>query len=427
MAEGHSGEGSPNGSVNENKFFNGFPDDLEENLQYLDSLGTVETYNHYPTGWAVAFSTPFQMFKRYAQYSGGTCDPMVIHWPAGIQAKGEIRHQYHHSTDVVATVLDIAGLEMPDTYRGVTQYPLNGTSMRYSFDAADAPTTKKRQYYAMLGTRGIWQDGWKASAVHAPISGKGNFDQDTWELYHVDEDRAEARNLAGEFPGKLKELIDVWFEEADDNFVLPLDDRPAVVQLTLDRPQAEPRRNRYVYYPHTSAVPEGVAVSVRGRSYKILADVEITPDSEGVIFAHGSRFGGHTLFIKERKLHYVYNFLGIQPEQTFVSQELEPGQRVLGVEFVRERAGEYGESHGTARLYVDDQVADEGPMRTQIGKFTLCGDGLCVGYDSADPVSRHYPPNVEFTGGHILGVGVDVGDDQYLDLEVEAMAAFARD
>ncbi len=424
---GTSGEGTPDGSVNENKFFNGFPDDLEENLRYLDTLGSAETYNHFPTGWAAAFSAPYQMFKRYAQFAGGTCDPMVIHWPKGIQAKGEIRHQYHHSTDIVPTMLDAIGLEMPDVYRGVKQHPLNGVSMRYSFDDADAPTTKTRQYYAMLGTRGIWQDGWKASTLHAPISDKGHFDEDAWELYHVEEDRAEAHNLADQHPDKLKELVDAWFEEAEANDVLPLDDRPAVVQLTLERPQSEPVRNRYIYYPNTSPVREGVAVNVRGRSYKMLADVEVTERSEGIIFAHGSRFGGHALFIKDRRLHYVYNFLGIQPEQAFVSDVLEPGQRVLGMEFVRERAGEYGESHGTTKLYVDDQVVAEGPMRTQTGKFSLGGDGLCVGYDSSDPVSKNYPDSVEFINGHILGVGIDVGEDQYLDLEKEAAAAFARD
>jgi arylsulfatase len=205
---GASGEGSPNGSVNENKFFNGYPDELAENMKYLDTLGSPDTYNHYPTGWAVAFSTPFQMFKRYSQFSGGTCDPMVIHWPAGIKAKGQVRHQYHHATDVAATILDVTGLQMPATYRGVEQHPLDGVSMRYSFDAADAPTTKKRQYYAMLGTRGIWEDGWKAAALHAPISGQGHFDQDRWELYHVDEDRSESKNLAAEHPEKLQALID---------------------------------------------------------------------------------------------------------------------------------------------------------------------------------------------------------------------------
>ncbi|MEI6251387.1 MAG: arylsulfatase [Mycobacteriaceae bacterium] len=424
---GASGEGTPNGSVNENKFFNGFPDSLEENMSYFNELGSPETYNHYPTGWAVAFSTPFQMFKRYSQFAGGTCDPLVIHWPKGIKAKGEVRHQYHHSTDIVPTILDVVGLEMPTVYRGVEQYPLNGVSMRYSFDKADAPTTKKRQYFSMLGTRGIWQDGWKAAALHAPISGKGHFDQDRWELYHVDSDRAEARNVADQHPEKLQELIDAWFEEAETNFVLPLDDRPAIEQISDDRPSGEPPRSRYIYYPDTSPVPESTAVNIRGRSYKILADVELTSESEGVIFAHGSRFGGHTLFVKDGKLHYVYNFLGIKPEQTFVSEKLEPGKRTLGMEFVREGAGAHGESTGTAKLYVDGTVVAEGPMRAQIGPFTLCGDGLCVGYDSADPVSRSYPPGFPFTGGKILGVGVDIGEDQYLDLEREAAAAFARD
>ena len=318
---GASGEGTPNGSVNENKFFNGFPDELAETMKYLDVLGSPDTYEHIPTGWAVAFSTPFKMFKRYSEYSGGTCDPMVISWPKGIQARGGVRHQYHHSTDIVPTILEVCGLEMPQVYKGVEQYPLSGVSMRYTFDAQpDAPTQKKRQYYAMLGTRGIWQDGWRAAAVHAPLTDKGHFDQDRWELYHVDEDRSESKDLAGQFPEKVQELVAAWFEEAEKNHVLPIDDRSPLVQLTLPRPSDEAPRERYIYYPGTAPVPEGVAANVRGRSYKILADVEITDAGcSGVIFAHGSRFGGHALFIKDKKLHYVYNFLGIKPEQTFVS------------------------------------------------------------------------------------------------------------
>src|SRR5215510_2497553 len=380
---GASGEGSPNGSVNENKFFNGYPDELAENLKYMDKLGGPDTYNHYPTGWAVAFSTPFQMFKRYSQYAGGTCDPLVIHWPKGIKAKGEVRHQYHHSTDIVPTILDVCGLEMPKVYHGHEQYPLNGVSMRYTFDNAKAPTTKKRQYYSMLGTRGMWQDGWKASAVHAPLSSKGHFDKDEWELYHVDVDRSESKNLAKQHPDKLEKLIKAWFEEADKNLVLPLDDRTPAEILGVERPSEETPRERYIYYPGTSPVPEGVAVNVRGRSYKILADVEITDVTcSGVIFAHGSRFGGHALFIQDRKLHYVYNFLGIKPEQKFVSGELKPGKYTLGMEFVREKAGPKGESVGKTTLYVNGQAVAQGEMRTQSGKFTLSGDGLCVGYDS---------------------------------------------
>ena len=424
---GASGEGSPNGSVNENKFFNGYPDELSENMKYLETLGSPDTYNHYPTGWAVAFSTPFQMFKRYAQFAGGTCDPMVISWPKGIKAKGEVRDQYHHATDVAATILDVAGLQMPKEYKGIKQYPLNGVSMRYSFDAKDAPTTRKRQYFAMLGTRGIWQDGWKAAALHAPISGKGKFDQDRWELYHVAEDRSESTNLAEQNPDKLKELIDAWFEEAKNNFVLPLDDRVATEVLNTPRPQSEPPRDRYIYYPDTAPVPEGVAASIRGRSYKIVANVDMEPGAEGVLFAHGSRFGGHTMFIKDGRLHYVYNFLGIKPEQDFVSPPLSPGKHSLGMEFKREKAGQYGESLGTTTLYVDGKEVAKGPMKAQIGKFTLSGDGLCVGFDSGDNVSEQYKNPGRFTGGTIQGVAIDLSDNAYVDLQRDAAAAFNID
>ena len=424
---GASGEGSPNGSVNENKFFNGYPDELSENMKYLDTLGSPDTYEHYPTGWAAAFSTPFQMFKRYAQFAGGTCDPMVISWPKGIKAKGQVRDQYHHATDVAATVLDVAGLEMPKEYKGIKQYPLNGVSMRYSFEDPQAATTRKRQYFAMLGTRGIWQDGWKAAALHAPLSNKGNFDQDRWELYHVAEDRSESTNVADQYPDKLAELIKAWDEEARDNFVLPLDDRSAVEQAGTPRPQAEPPRNRYLYYPDTAPVPEGVAVSIRGKSYNIAANIDVAPEAQGVIFAHGSRFGGHTMFVKDGRLHYVYNFLGIKPEQEFVSPPLPPGKRTVGVQFKREKAGQYGESLGTTTLFVDGKEVASGPMRAQIGKFTLAGDGLCVGYDSGDNVSAQYQNPGTFTGGTIQVVAFDVSEEAFVNLQRDAEADFATD
>jgi hypothetical protein len=210
--------------------------------------------------------------------------------------------------------------------------------------------------------------------------------------------------------------------------VLPLDDRTAAELLGVERPSEEKPRTRYVYYPGTSPVPEGVAVSIRGRSYKIVSDVEITdPNASGVIFAHGSRFGGHSLFIKDKKLHYVYNFLGIKPEQKFVSGELKPGKYTLGMEFIREKAGPKGESIGKTTLYVNGQKVAEGDMRTQSGKFTLAGDGLCVGYDSGDSVSQEYKSPGAFKGGTILGVGVDVSPEVYLDLEKEASRAMSRD
>ena len=165
---GASGEGSPNGSVNENKFFNAWPDTIEDNLPLLDQLGGPEAYNHYPTGWAVAFSTPFRMFKRYS-YQGGVADPLVIHWPEGIEARGEVRSQYHHCTDIVPTILDCCGVEMPAVVDGHEQTPLPGVSMRYSFDDRRRADAKETQYYEMLGTRGIWHKGWKAVTEHGPV------------------------------------------------------------------------------------------------------------------------------------------------------------------------------------------------------------------------------------------------------------------
>ena len=260
------------------------------------------------------------------------------------------------------------------------------------------------------------------------MSNKGHFDADRWELYHVDEDRSESTNVADQHPDKLKELIDAWNEEAKNNFVLPLDDRSAAEQLFgTPRPHAEPPRDRYLYYPDTAPVPEAAAVNIRGKSYKIAASMDLQTDADGVIFAHGSRFGGHTLFIKDGRLHYVYNFLGIKPEQDFVSPPLSPGKHTLGMEFKREKAGEHGESLGKTILYVDGKPVAEGPMRAQIGKFTLAGDGLCVGYDSGDNVSQQYKNPGRFTGGTIQSVAFDVSDKAYVDLNRDAEADFATD
>lgn len=425
---GASGEGSPNGSVNENKFFNGYPDDLAENMKLIDELGGPNTYEHYPTGWAAALSTPFKMFKRYSNYSGGTACPLVISWPKGIKAHGEIRNQYHHAVDIVPTILEICGLEMPKVYRGVEQYPLSGVSMKYTFDAKpNDPTQKHVQYYTMLGTRAIWQDGWKAVAVHAPLTSKGKFDQDKWELYHVDVDRSESKDLAAEYPEKLEELKKLYMEEAKKNYALPLDDRTATEILGLERPTEEAATNLYTYFPHTSSVPEAVAVNIRGKSYKIVANIEITdPNVSGVIFAHGSRFGGHSLFIKDRKLYYVYNFLGIT-EYQLAGPALKPGKYTVGMEFMKESAGQYGESVGTAKLYINDKEVASGAMKAQVGKFTLVGDGLCVGYDSGDPVSKLYKGPGEFKGGEIDFVKVSTGSEKYAELETEAARAFSKE
>jgi arylsulfatase A-like enzyme len=424
---GASGEGSPNGSVNENKFFNAWPDTVEDNLAMIDKLGTPETYNHYPTGWAVAFSTPFRMFKRYS-YQGGVCDPLVIHWPAGSQSRGEVRSQYHHCTDIVPTILDCCGVEMPEVVDGYRQTPLPGVSMRYSFDSADAPTQKETQYYEMLGTRGIWHQGWKAVAEHGPVPiGLGKFDRDRWQLFHTDEDRSEAHDLANQHPDKVRELAELWLEEARKYDVLPLNDLSIFEFRALEYTVAVPASGQYVYYPGTSEVPEASAANTINVSHKILAEVEFTGDSQGVIFAQGSRFGGYSLFVKDGKLTYVYNFLGIPPEQRIVADAPISGTHVVGIEFTKERMGEHHEAYGPLKIHVDGQVVASEQIRTIASRYSLCGEGLCIGYDGGDAVSSEYKPKFEFTGGRIVKVVYDVGDDRYVDLERHLAAAMARD
>ena len=423
---GASGEGSPSGSVNENLFFNSYPDDVARNLAQMEKLGGPDTYNHYPTGWAVAFSTPYRMFKRYASYAGGTCDPLVIHWPKGIKAKGELRHQYHHCTDIVPTILECCGVKMPEVVDGVKQSPLAGVSMRYSFDNASAATTKETQYYEMLGTRGIWHKGWKASTEHAPFADTDGFDTEAWQLFHVEKDRAEATDLAAKHPDKVKELEALWLSEAKKNNVLPLNDLGFVAFRELEYKVKPPATGRYLYFPETTEVPEASAARTLGVSFKILAEVDFAPNAEGVIIAQGSRFGGYTMFVKDGKLRFIYNFLGIE-EQELAAQAPTSGKHIVGVDFKREKLGEFHECHGPMRLYIDDKVAAEGQFKTQSGHYALAGEGLCVGRDSGDAVSSAYKPQFPFTGGKVVKVVFDVADDVYVDIEQKFAAALARD
>ena len=432
---GASGEGGPNGSVNENKFFNGMPDDIHENQQYVELLGSPDTYNHYAVGWAMAFNTPFKMWKRYS-YNGGICDPLIVHWPAGITSKGEVRHQYTHCSDVVPTIYECLGIELPDEVKGYKQWDLEGTSFKASFDDGEAPS-KETQYYSMLGTRGIWHKGWKADTVHpAAPSDWSHFTQDRWELYNTEEDRSECHDLAAAHPDKLDELKSLWFHEAGKYFGLPLEDRGAIELITLPRPQMTQPRDRYIYYPGTLEVPEAVAVNVRGRSFQIAAEVELTKDASGVIFSHGSKFGGHALYIKDGKLKYVYNYLGMEEQVLVADADLPLGHCVVGLEFTKAGIRAINGSpapnqcFGSARLHINDKtVAELAELHTQVGKFALCGEGLNVGRDGSGAVTSDYPGPMpwSFTGGVIDRVIVDVSGDSYNDLELEVIGVMKRD
>jgi arylsulfatase A-like enzyme len=427
---GASGEGGPNGSVNEMKFANGIPDTIEANLPFLDELGGTKTYNHYPNGWAMAFNTPFKMWNRY-EFNGGTSDPCIISWPAGMKSKGELRTQYHHAIDLVPTVLDCLGVQAPETIKGHVQSTFDGVSMRYSFDDAKAPSTRGTQFYSMLGSRGIWHDGWKAITNHPTIAGWSNFNDDEWELYHTDVDQAELHNLAEQQPDKVRELVNLWYSEAGANGAFPLDDRSALEIMITPRPVLSPPRERYVYYPGTAEVPESQAVNVRNRSYSIGAEVDIpAAGAAGVLFAHGSPFGGHALYVKDNRLHYVYSFVGMQEQMIVATEDVPTGEKLLlSASFDKDGEDPPHVSTGILSLYHGEKKVGEARIKTQPGKFMIAGEGLCIGRDSGAGVSDDYPGEQpwRFTGGTIRRVAVDVSGEPYLDLEREAAAMMMRE
>ena len=245
----------------------------------------------------------------------------------------------------------------------------------------------------MLGTRAIYHDGWKAVTTHPAIGGWGHFEQDTWELYHSEKDRSELHDVAAENPAKLTELIGLWYYEAGVNQAFPLDDRTALEIFLSPRPQLAPPRNRYIYRPGGAEVPESVAVNIRNRSYSIGAQVDLVEGgAQGVLFAHGSRFGGHALYVKDNRLVYVYSFVGIIEQKIVATEELPVGKNIL-LSASFDKTGEQPPqvAQGTLSLYYGDKKVGEGHIQTQPGKFAIGGEGLNVGRDGGAPVTGDYP------------------------------------
>jgi arylsulfatase len=425
---GASGEGGPNGSFNENKFFNNVPDTVEENLARLDELGSPSSYNHYNTGWAWAFDTPFPYWKRFAGYEGGLADPCIVSWPNGIAARGEVRHQYTHAVDVVPTIYELLGIDAPDVIKGYTQAPIEGDSFAASFADPGAPG-RETQFYSMLGMRALYHEGWLATTLHPPISGWSRFERDAWELYDLRSDRSQIDDVASEHPDRLEQLKGLWFYYAGVYKGLPLDDRTPLEIISSPRPQPSEPRDRYVYYPGTADVPEAVAVNVRGRSFTIAAAVKLdTPLAGGVVFAHGGVGGGHSLFLKDGRLHYVYNWLGERVQRISSPGPVPIGGHVISAEFAK--TGDdpgTGSAVGTLTLYVDTEAVAAGEILTQPGFFALAGDGVSIGRDSSSPVTDDYAGASVFSGGTIDRVIVDVSGDRFVDHEKEVLAFIARD
>ena len=420
---GASAEGGPNGTFNENKFFNGVPDTVEANLSRIDELGSPTSYNHYCSGWAWAFDTPFPYWKRYSGYEGGTADLCLLAWPDGIAARGEIRHQYLHAVDIVPTIYDLLGVEPPPSINGVTQSPIEGQSFAATIGDPDAPG-RPTQFYSMLGQRALYNDGWLANTVHPTISGWSEFEADQWELYHLATDRAQTTDVAAQNPDKLRELIELWWHYAGVYKALPLDDRAAVEVLGSARPQASAPRERYRYLPGANPVPEAVAVNIRGRSYTVAAGVVLEQAPAGVLFQQGTLLGGHILYLTDGELHYTYNWLGEDVQRVSAPVDTAAGRHLYTAEFTSE--GRDGPSPvGTLILYSDENEVARQRMRTQPGKFGL-GSGLCVGRGMAPTPDPSCPPSA-FVGGVIEAVAVDVSGDPFVDHELEVQAYLARD
>jgi len=378
---GASAEGGPRGSFNEQYFFNFVPQSLEENLRRIDDLGTPRANNHYPWGWAWAGNTPLKRFKRDT-HEGGVADPMILHWPARVGRPGETRHQYVHAVDVTPTLLELIGVEAPRVINGVEQSPLEGVSFAHALTDASAPTAHLTQYYEMLGSRAIYHDGWKAVTFHtAPfIVYDGTdvtkpFDEDVWELYHVTEDFSEVDDLADAEPAKLKELQQLWWDEAERYQVLPLNNLPA---FAADRRY---RRERYQYRPGIGILPQAMAPNLRNRPFQIAAELDIPDggDVDGVIVAHGSHAGGYALYIAGRRLHYVYNFLGAEITTASASVELPAGHVTARATFTPT-----GMFQGDLALFYGDVPVGE----AQIPRTTpvLYAVGFAVGYQPGGPV-----------------------------------------
>jgi len=383
---GASQEGQATGVMDEFKYFNGVLEDVEALQDRLDEIGGPHSHCNYPWGWAQAGNSPNKWYKQNT-FGGGVRDPLIIHWPARIKDRGGIRNQFHHVSDITPTILGILGIEPPMTHRGQDQIPMSGTSLAYTFDAPDAPTQKGPQYFEMGGHRGIWAGGWKAVTYHR--SGKP-FDDDEWELYHLDEDFSETRNLAATHPEKLREMIDLWWIEAGRHGVLPLDDRPSLFGSGGRRAGTPHASRHYVYYPPISHLPAEVSPTVGNRSFVMTAEVDRRKaDDAGVLVAQGTQNCGYSLYVKDEQLVFDYNVFTAH-NVVRSTRKAPVGSSKLGVRFTRDG------SKGTITLLIDGQEC--GTIQVPYVLRMISSTGMDIGRDSLSPVTDDYAAPFPFSG-----------------------------
>lgn len=401
---GASGEGGLNGTSNEMTYFNGVQQSVAEQLASLDEWGGPETYPHFAVGWAVAGNTPFAWTKQVGGDFGGSTNGMVVHWPKGIKARGELRAQFHHVVDLAPTVLEAAGLPFPTSVNGTVQKPFEGVSLAYTFDDATAKGRHTTQYFEIAGSRAIYHDGWLARTIHrVPWEPKprATFDQDVWELYDTRQDYSLANDLAAKHPAKLEELQALFMSEAIRYNVLPLDDRSIerMDPLLAGRPDLMGARTSLTLYPGMTGMMENTFLNVKNRSLTITAEVDIPgTGANGVILAQGGRFGGWSLYLKDGKPAYAYNWIGLERFSVDAPEPLAAGKATITVDFVYDGGGR-GKG-GTAGLSVNGRKVAEGRIpKTNAFVFSL-DEGADVGVDEDTPVTEAYRAGAgsRFTG-----------------------------
>jgi arylsulfatase len=418
---GASAEGGAKGSINDARLWNGMAAGRRELRARIDEIGGPTAHNNYPWGWTMAGNTPFKRWKREV-HEGGVADPCILRWPNGIHARDEIRHQFAHAIDITPTVLELVGIEPPASVAGVTASPIEGTSFAYLIDDADAPEQHHTQYFEMLGSRGIYHDGWKAVTFkplgHMYDDGldpDAPFEDDVWELYRVADDPSECDNLAESHPDKLQELIDLWWSEAATYHVLPLDNRPLAALLN-PRPRRAQARSRYTYFAHGALVPEDVAVNVKNRPHTITAYVDIADGivPEGALLAIGNVLGGFSFCVLDGRLHYVHNVAGTERHRVTSTRVVPPGAHELTFECTT--AGDYT---GHGRLLIDGEVVGDAPIaRLTPARFSITGGGLTCGYELGPAVSPEYEAPFRFNAT-LHRVVVDVSGAPSLDPQAE--------